>query len=136
MPIEGLSIRAASQAYTAICTDRELLRAFTGKLLKHFGITTVEAMSAGAVPVVIDSGGQRETVDHEVNGFRWSELTELQNYTRRIAGDLNLRKALSENAVISPALPVQSLQLCRSHPRTSWTHSPRERTGRDDGLGK
>lgn len=70
---------------------------------EHFGITTVEAMSAGAVPVVIDSGGQRETVDHEVNGFRWNDLTELQNYTRRIAGDLNLRKALSKHAVQASA---------------------------------
>jgi glycosyltransferase involved in cell wall biosynthesis len=70
---------------------------------EHFGITTVEAMSAGAVPVVIDSGGQRETVKHEVNGFRWSDLTELQNYTRRLVEDLNLRRALSENAVRASA---------------------------------
>ncbi len=68
---------------------------------EHFGITTVEAMSAGAVPVVIDSGGQKETVDHEVNGFRWNRVTELQNYTRNLAGDSDLRRALSEQAVLS-----------------------------------
>lgn len=30
--------------------------------VEHFGITTVEAMSAGVVPVVIDKGGQREII--------------------------------------------------------------------------
>ena len=30
---------------------------------EHFGITTVEAMSAGAVPVVIDAAGQAEIVE-------------------------------------------------------------------------
>jgi glycosyltransferase involved in cell wall biosynthesis len=66
---------------------------------EHFGITTVEAMSAGAVPVVIDSGGQQETVDHGVNGFRWREVAELQTYTRRLVQDAGLREALSERAV-------------------------------------
>ncbi len=30
--------------------------------VEHFGITTVEAMAAGCVPVVIDKGGQREII--------------------------------------------------------------------------
>jgi glycosyltransferase involved in cell wall biosynthesis len=37
---------------------------------EHFGITIVEAMSAGCVPIVHDSGGPREIVDEKV-GFRW-----------------------------------------------------------------
>ncbi len=31
---------------------------------EHFGISTVEAMAAGCVPVVINRGGQREIVEH------------------------------------------------------------------------
>jgi glycosyltransferase involved in cell wall biosynthesis len=67
---------------------------------EHFGITTVEAMSAGAVPVVIDSGGQQESVDHGVNGFRWRELPELQAYTTRLVQDEGLRETLGRRAVL------------------------------------
>jgi hypothetical protein len=41
---------------------------------EHFGMTTVEAMSAGAVPVVLNTGGQREIVTHGDDGFLWGEL--------------------------------------------------------------
>jgi glycosyltransferase involved in cell wall biosynthesis len=45
--------------------------------LEHFGITTVEAMSAGCVPVVINKGGQREIIGDGVNGFLWDTPEEL-----------------------------------------------------------
>ncbi len=38
---------------------------------EHFGITIVEAMAAGCVPVVHDSGGPREIVTDDV-GYRWT----------------------------------------------------------------
>ena len=40
---------------------------------EHFGITIVEAMAAGCVPIVHDSGGPREIVTNDV-GFRWRSL--------------------------------------------------------------
>jgi glycosyltransferase involved in cell wall biosynthesis len=43
---------------------------------EHFGITIVEAMSAGCVPVVHDSGGPREIVNEET-GFRWQSIEEV-----------------------------------------------------------
>jgi glycosyltransferase involved in cell wall biosynthesis len=49
--------------------------------LEHFGITTVEAMSAGCVPVVINKGGQKEIVDEGINGFRWDTPDELVQKT-------------------------------------------------------
>jgi glycosyltransferase involved in cell wall biosynthesis len=58
-------------------------------------------MSAGAVPVVIDSGGQRETVQHGVNGFLWNSLEQLQDYTCRLADDPALLKQFSDQAVAS-----------------------------------
>src|SRR5207253_1817217 len=51
---------------------------------EHFGITTVEAMSAGAIPVVINSAGQKESVAQGQNGFLWSTTKELANYTLKI----------------------------------------------------
>jgi len=66
--------------------------------LEHFGIVTVEAMSAGCVPVVFDGGGQVELVRHGVDGFRWKTLGELYEYTRRLAEDDDLRDSMSQSA--------------------------------------
>jgi glycosyltransferase involved in cell wall biosynthesis len=68
---------------------------------EHFGITTVEAMSAGAVPVVYGSGGQREIVTHGRDGFCWQEPDELASLTRTLAEDLPLRERLSVRAITS-----------------------------------
>jgi glycosyltransferase involved in cell wall biosynthesis len=66
---------------------------------EHFGITTVEAMSAGCVPVVIGKAGQIEIVESGKNGFLWNSLEELQSYTFQLIQDENLRKKLSEKAI-------------------------------------
>jgi glycosyltransferase involved in cell wall biosynthesis len=66
---------------------------------EHFGMTTVEAMSAGAVPVVINSGGQCESVVHGSCGFLWNHLDELESHTYRLADDPALRGAFSRSAV-------------------------------------
>ena len=50
------------------------------EFFEHFGITTVEAMSAGCVPVVINKGGQKEIVT-DGTGFRWDSLEELVEKT-------------------------------------------------------
>lgn len=52
---------------------------------EHFGISTVEAMSTGAIPVVINTAGQKESVIHGQNGFLWSTKKELAEYTTRVA---------------------------------------------------
>jgi glycosyltransferase involved in cell wall biosynthesis len=66
--------------------------------LEHFGISTVEAMAAGCVPVVINKGGQPEIVEHGVNGFLWETLDELRDYTTRLINDDDLRVKMSEAA--------------------------------------
>jgi glycosyltransferase involved in cell wall biosynthesis len=68
---------------------------------EHFGITTVEAMSAAAVPVVYASGGQTEVVSNEVYGFCWNDLEQLSGYTRKLANDAELRRRLGQQAVIA-----------------------------------
>jgi glycosyltransferase involved in cell wall biosynthesis len=66
---------------------------------EHFGITTVEAMASGCVPVVIGKGGQPEIVQHTVNGFLWQTLDELKQYTLMLMADPALRQRLSTAAI-------------------------------------
>lgn len=68
---------------------------------EHFGIATVEAMSAGAVPVVYSSGGQKEIVTDRVDGVWWNSLDALISHTRRLASDVVLRDELARQAVLS-----------------------------------
>jgi len=68
------------------------------QLAEHFGISTVEAMGAGAVPVVIDAGGQREIVSDGVNGFLWKNLDELGEKTLKLINNPDLLKSLSRKA--------------------------------------
>jgi glycosyltransferase involved in cell wall biosynthesis len=53
---------------------------------EHFGMSTVESMSASCVPVVVNNGGQREIVTHGVNGFLWNTVEELVSHTAALCG--------------------------------------------------
>lgn len=65
---------------------------------EHFGITTVEAMSAGAVPVVFPGGGQREIVADGVNGYFWESLRGLVEGTMTLIEDEAKWEAMSLKA--------------------------------------
>ena len=65
---------------------------------EHFGIAVVEAMAAGAVPVVFAAAGPAEIVRHAVDGFHWKTLDELQAYTRVLMNDEGLRSKMSASA--------------------------------------
>lgn len=67
--------------------------------MEHFGITTVEAMSYGAVPVVIDKGGQTEIVEEGVNGYRWLDEQGCVGKTQHLIGDDKLRRRMAEESV-------------------------------------
>jgi glycosyltransferase involved in cell wall biosynthesis len=66
---------------------------------EHFGMTTVEAMAGGCVPIVIDRAGQREIVRPGVDGYRWATIEELVAFTSSVAADGPLRARLSGEAV-------------------------------------
>jgi glycosyltransferase involved in cell wall biosynthesis len=68
---------------------------------EHFGISTVEAMSAACVPVVYSSGGQTEIVKNRLEGFWWNDLDELKSQTRTLANNSQLRSELGQQAAIS-----------------------------------
>lgn len=65
---------------------------------EHFGISTVEAMGAGCVPVVINAGGQKEIVENNVNGLTWDNLDELKLHTIKLIEDEKLLLKLSDEA--------------------------------------
>ena len=65
---------------------------------EHFGITTVEAMSAGAVPVVIAAGGQPEIVRDGIDGLLFTDLDGLVDATRSLIADPERRERLGASA--------------------------------------
>ena len=65
---------------------------------EHFGMSTVEAMSAGCVPVVINKGGQREIVQHGSSGLVWNSIDELVDHTIRLMENGVLRDQLRTGA--------------------------------------
>ncbi len=52
--------------------------------MEHFGISTVEAMSAGSIPVVFDGGGLPEIVREGEEGYLWKNADELCRKTKQI----------------------------------------------------
>ena len=65
---------------------------------EHFGMTTVEAMAGGCVPVVIDKAGQQEIITPGVDGLRWTTPQELMTETEQVAGDEAMRARMSAAA--------------------------------------
>lgn len=68
--------------------------------MEHFGITVVEAMSAGCVPIVISKGGLPEIVVNKKNGYLFETTQELQKLTLDLISDQKLMRSLSQKASI------------------------------------
>ncbi len=66
--------------------------------MEHFGISTVEAMAGGCVPIVIKKGGQLEIVTGEKSGFLWDTIDELENLTLKVIRNDKLREENSMGA--------------------------------------
>ena len=95
---ELVALYSESSLYWHACGYGENLRRHPEKF-EHFGITTVESMASGCVPVVFGQGGQTEIVQHGRNGFLWSDLNQLIQYTWRLIRDPSLIRQLSEAAL-------------------------------------
>ena len=67
---------------------------------EHFGISVVEAMAAGAVPIVFGAAGPAEIVRDGVDGLHWSTLDQLADLTVELVGDEARRAELSEAAQV------------------------------------
>lgn len=80
---------------------------------EHFGISTVEGMANGLVPVVINAGGQKEIVDDSKNGFLWDRQEQLVKQTLSLINDPTLLSKLSLNA-ITKAHTFSSNKFCKN----------------------
>lgn len=66
---------------------------------EHFGISLVEAMAGGCVPLVVKKGGFREIIDDGVNGFFWEDIEELVKKTKKLINSTKKIDKLSSKAV-------------------------------------
>ena len=69
--------------------------------MEHFGISTVEAMAGGCVPVVINSGGLKEIVTNCKDGFLWDDPDQLKRLTKDLIKNPNLLHKMSKQAIES-----------------------------------
>ncbi len=57
------------------------------KQVEHFGISLVEAMAAGCIPLVYTAGGHKEIVKNNYSGFLWQKEGELTQLTEKLLAD-------------------------------------------------
>jgi glycosyltransferase involved in cell wall biosynthesis len=77
------------------------------EMMEHFGISTVEAMSAGCVPIVFGGGGQREIVRHREDGILWYDQDEL------VAETISLTKNAERLARMREAARISSVRFSK-----------------------
>jgi glycosyltransferase involved in cell wall biosynthesis len=93
--------------------------------VEHFGISILEAMSAGCVPVAYAVGGPTETIRHGVNGVLVVSVAEMADWTIRLLRDWDtpLVRAMRDSAVRTaqsygkPAFGARVRQLITLTPR-------------------
>lgn len=66
------------------------------KRAEHFGITTLEAMAAGNVPVVFAGGGQKDIITNGRTGCFWQTVDELVEKTGRLITDQGFYRKLQK----------------------------------------
>ncbi len=66
--------------------------------VEHFGITVVEAMAAGVVPVVYSGGGHREIISEPETGYLWKKKGEFLKKTVKLIENQKLLNTISKSA--------------------------------------
>ncbi|MDE5955171.1 MAG: glycosyltransferase family 4 protein, partial [Bacteroidales bacterium] len=87
-----------SESLVLILTDRH-------KFIETFGLTPLEAMSAGLPVIVPTVGGIAEMVEDDVNGYKIDvqNLNAIEGRIRQIFEDEELYSKLSDNAILYSA---------------------------------
>jgi glycosyltransferase involved in cell wall biosynthesis len=67
--------------------------------VEHFGITVVEAMAAGVVPLVFNAGGFKEIVNGKF-GIIWNKKAELVRETKRLIADKSALLKYSQRCIL------------------------------------
>lgn len=66
--------------------------------VEHFGMTTVESMSAGCIPVVMARGGQKEIIS-DGNGVLFETIQDLAKQTEKLIKNSVLAESYSKSAI-------------------------------------
>lgn len=82
--------------------------------VEHFGMSTIEAMAHGCVPVVVNKGGLKESVDDKQNGFRFETTAELGEITQQIIRMGEKRVGLMARAAREKAETFSLERFCRT----------------------
>src|SRR3989344_5967977 len=78
--------------------------------VEHFGITIVEAMSAGAIPMAVSKGGHKEIIKHGVNGYLWNTTDELVSYTKSLITNNKMAKLKAESVKSAKIYPYDNFK--------------------------
>ncbi len=70
----------------------------TPNLIEHFGMTTAEAMSYGCVPIVLNKGGYKESVENGKSGFLFNSGKEAIKRIKALLKNKRLLERMSRNA--------------------------------------
>jgi len=99
---EGISFKKLQELYA----KAKIYWHYTGSTMKsepgaqeHFGMTTVEAMSSGCIPVVYASGGQLEIITDGQDGFLVKSIASLISETSKLIKSPKALKDMSESAI-------------------------------------
>lgn len=66
---------------------------------EHLGLTTLEAMASGAVPIVLGTGGQPEIISSEYDGILCTDTQTIGRVTLEFVNDLSAWSMFSRRAV-------------------------------------
>lgn len=86
------------------------------ELMEHFGITTIEAMAAGCIPIVYKEGGPAEVIEDGVNGYLWGTYEELMDKTLMCLNDRELENTLKHAATARSKMFSKEI-FCQSYDR-------------------
>lgn len=89
--------------------------------VEHFGISTLEAMSYGAIPLVVPKGGQPEILGELQEPLGWNTIEELVEKTGIVIRAIEARQPLS---LAGRTEPVESWR-AQLHHRSLWYNEAR-----------
>jgi len=69
--------------------------------VEHFGMTIVEAMVSGCIPLVVEKGGAKEIIIDQENGFFWETEDQLIEVTKKILDDEKLLEEIQGKVIES-----------------------------------
>ncbi|PIU03845.1 hypothetical protein COT44_01010 [Candidatus Shapirobacteria bacterium CG08_land_8_20_14_0_20_39_18] len=69
--------------------------------VEHFGMTIVEAMVSGCIPLVVEKGGAKEIIIDQENGFFWETEDQLIEVTKKILDDEKLLEKIQGKVIES-----------------------------------